>query len=266
LNLGDIFSQQADKEAAPKFDENWLLPILTEQMEADSRKQVQETKWRASSIGGCPRYLMYQRKGYDDNKDAKSLITLFIGTQVHEFLQGFLQKTGLLKSLEEKVRVIDINDAEGSYDGLLSHPDGEELLEIKTMNVEAYQRQLLYRKIYPKYIFQANFYMLALGVKRARFVFVNKNGLFTQEFEKEHKGEGLNPLWFEQILYADPKIQQAIRDRVIELDSHLVNETMPERKTVSQCSYCPVADRCKAESKLEKAAKKAADKTSKLND
>jgi hypothetical protein len=252
--LDDIFGEEPAYEETGEL----LLPLLRKQMEVENKRYVKEPKIRASSIGGCPRFITYMLTGYEEQKTAKDVITLELGTVVHEILQKYIANIpgSVLRSLEQKVMMDSSEDAAGSYDGELVINGERFLLEIKTMNAEAYQRMILYRKIYTKYKHQANFYMNALGIKKTIFIFVNKSGVFSDAFQKEHGEEGFDPILFEMVYYADPKIVKEIQERVIDITNHMKNGTRPPYKLCSQCSYCAVKDRCKAEWKEEKAATK----------
>jgi CRISPR/Cas system-associated exonuclease Cas4 (RecB family) len=253
MDIDSLFNiPSTQKEEVVRSDEPIFIPMLIKAIEDKYAKTVEPSKkavFRASGIGGCGRAILYKLKGYEDRKDAISLLALEQGTFIHEFLQGALGD--ILEASEDEVMLFN-NRLSGHFDGEVLK---DYLLEIKTMNHLAYQRMAVYKKIYPKYLMQAAVYMKARGKKKCIFVFVNKSGVVNDDFKKQYPE--IHPVFLEIIVDYNDKLFDSVRDKVDSLTEHFNNNTMPEyEKILSECSYCPFKEQCKKDRKAEKKAKK----------
>lgn len=273
MDLNKLFDEDfsAKKDWKPK---KVITPIIEKSiLEYNSSKNDETpTLFRCSGIGSCDRRIVYETRHPELKgiKDAKSLFVVNVGTVIHELLQEYLNDK--LKSLEQRVYYSDL--LSGSYDGEFSAQitgDKEDsLLEIKTANVEVYQRFLLYpNTLYAKYKKQASAYLKALGLKRAYFVIVNKNGGLLSDFKKENVGKftELEEVFLEIVYDLDEKYLEEIDEKIATRKYHIDVGTLPPRKKVSECNYCPFQSngQCEEDHKQEKELKKKEKAESKNN-
>lgn len=255
MNLNDVFANAKEPKSFMPVRNNILIPILAKQMRDENKKmynKAEEATFRASGIGGCPRKMMYQLLGYENTPEHLSVFTLQQGTLIHEMIQGYLQRSGIIESLEEELHILP--QLKGHYDGVIKINGERYLLEIKTINHLAYERVSKYNTIYNKYVLQAHCYMKALGLTKCIFLFVNKGHMVTEEFAKENPH--IDPVFHEIELKFDDNVWQDIQDKLSLLTEQFNLGIMPPAKKVSECSYCQFADKCKQDWKEEKAAKK----------
>lgn len=245
--------------AKQEMDRAILTPMLEQlilERNKEERVQNKEKLFRASSLGYCDRQVLYKLKGLEDEKTGIEYFTLNLGTAVHEVLQAYIAGSSMAISSEDEITVEEIPNTTGHYDYLLQIGEKRVLLEIKTCNVEAFERLALRPLPYESHKLQATFYMLSLEVDDAIFLYVNKNGMLTSKFARENPG--IHPLFLE-IPY---KLEQKCVDKIVEITyrrkHHYDTDTMPEYKAISQCTYCPakIKDQCKIDRKLEKKARK----------
>ena len=140
MNLNDIFANVGKPKQLMASRNNILIPILTQQMRDENKrtyKKADDATFRASGIGGCSRKMMYQLLGYDSEPDHLSVFTLQQGTIIHEMIQGYLQRSGIIESLEEELNILP--QLKGHYDGVIQINGERYLLEIKTINHQAYE-------------------------------------------------------------------------------------------------------------------------------
>jgi CRISPR/Cas system-associated exonuclease Cas4 (RecB family) len=254
LNLNDLF---AGVDARPYIPakQNKLLPILINQMEQESKRthiRKEEPQFRASGVGGCKRKMMYKLLGYEEQLGHISVFTLEQGTLVHEMIQGYLQRAGIVESMEEELRILP--NLNGHYDGVIVLNGERYLLEIKTINGEGYERLVKYNSVYKKYIIQAHCYMHALGLTKTLFLFVNKNHSLSDACKEEVPSA--DPLFHEVEVKFDDKVWEEIKDKIAELTDNFKNGIMPPFKRVSECSYCTFKNKCESDWASEKESKK----------
>lgn len=258
MNLNDIFAGIDSKSYIPA-KKNKLLPILIKQMEDESRKvyeKKEEATFRASGIGGCKRKMMYKLLGYEEQLDHISVFTLEQGTLIHEMIQGYLQRAGVIESLEEELKILP--NLNGHYDGVVVINGERYLLEIKTINGEAYERLLKYNTVYRKYVLQAHCYMHALGLDKTLFLFVNKNHMLSDSCKDDVPNA--DALFHEVEVKFENDTWKEIKDKVCELTNNFKNGVMPAFKRVSECSYCTFKAQCESDWQIEKENKKKAKK------
>lgn len=288
MNLNDLFDKGAKGDSgsgSPKKKE-WknfgkkqakrsLVKEIEESIVAYNKKIEDEagpypTLFRSSGVGGCNRQLIYERLGVEgDRPNFQSYAIMNTGTALHEMIQNWLGEK--LETLEERV-YFHPTLLSGSYDGVFKEGfffDGEkDGLEIKTCGVSHFERMIVNPGnwyISKKYAIQAQSYMAALGTKRQRFIYFNRNITLTDSFLKEH-GEGTyHPFLLELVYERDEKIIQEIHERItnnkILIDKYFAEENpdildyLPEYKVTSNCDYCPYAKsgRCKADHKEQQA-------------
>ena len=255
MNLNDIFANAGKPKQLMASRNNILIPILTQQMRDENKrtyKKADDATFRASGIGGCSRKMMYQLLGYDSEPDHLSVFTLQQGTIIHEMIQGYLQRSGIIESLEEELNILP--QLKGHYDGVIQINGERYLLEIKTINHQAYERVSKYNVIYNKYILQAHCYMKALNLSKCLFLFVNKGHMLTEEFATENPH--IDPVFHEIELSFDQEIWNEIESKLGLLTEQFNLGVMPPAKKVSECAYCQFAEQCKQDWAKEKAAKK----------
>jgi hypothetical protein len=260
MNLGDLWDAPAQK-----IEYNIYKPIFVPILENTIAKQTkrvypksEEPAFRASGLGSCPRLTLYKLRGVvEEEYEAKSAITLDMGTAVHEILQNYLTKDGLLDSLEETVSTEEVVNTTGHYDGVITIDNKRYLIEFKTTNVEAYQRLATKPIPWKKHQQQATFYMKALGVDVCLFVYINRNLALLSDFEKANPD--VNPVFLEVPFKYDPKLLEKNAEENQALTNHFYAGTLPKYERNSTCDYCPseTKERCKIDRKLEKAAEKA---------
>lgn len=262
-SLGDLWSAPA-KYVEQVVYKPIFIPIMEEIISKESKQiypKSDEPVFRASGLGSCPRLTLYKLRGLvEEERDAKSSITLDLGTAVHEILQGYLNKHGALDSMEETVSTPEVINTTGHYDGVVTIDGVRYLIEFKTTNVEAYQRLALKPIPWKKHQQQATFYMKSLNVDTCLFVYINRNLALLSEFEKNNPH--VNPVFLEVPF----KYTQTLLDQNAEetraLTEHFNKGTLPKYERNSTCEYCPDAtkERCKVDRKLEKAALKEKNK------
>lgn len=261
MNLNDIFDGINNRPFAP-IKKKKLLPVLINQMSEESAKiypPAKEPTFRASGVGGCQRKMMYKLLGYEERHDHVSAFTLQQGTLVHEMIQGYLQRAGVIESLEEELNILP--NLNGHYDGVIILDGERYLLEIKTINHIAYERVAKYNTVYKKYLLQAHCYMKALGLKKAIFLFVNKSHTLSDEYKVENPD--IDPLFHEIEIKFDNKVWQEVEDKIGELVQYFENRMMPAVKKVSECSYCNFREKCQSDWEIEKQKKRKASKNKK---
>jgi CRISPR/Cas system-associated exonuclease Cas4 (RecB family) len=254
LNLNDIFNGITDTVEYKK--KNKLIPKLIEQMTLESKKTrpvAQEAKFRASGMGGCKRKMIYELMGYESEPDHVGAFTLEQGTLIHEMIQGYLQRAGVIESMEEELQILP--ELNGHYDGVINLNGERYLLEIKTINHIAYERVSKYNTVYKKYVIQAHCYMKALGLNKCLFLFVNKGHTVSEEFAQQNPD--IDKLFHEIEVRFDNKIWGEIESKVSELKEYFSSKTLPPMKKVSECSYCTFQNKCYSDWESEKIAKKA---------
>lgn len=253
MKLGAIFG---GKPISPPKPEYIFIPILEEAMAKANPEHPyngEEPVFRASSLGYCLRKQLYKLKGYTEEKTAKEHFTLNLGTVVHEMLQKYIAEyTTIGISSEETIQLEELKYRTGHYDYLVKIAGKKYLLEIKTSNVEAYQRLALRPIPYAKHKRQATFYMKALGVTEAIFLYVNKNGSLLADFAKENPD--VHPVFLEVYYKLEEKLHKENVNENNELIEHFRNGTLPPYVAVSECSYCPasIKDQCKKDRKIER--------------
>lgn len=254
MNLNDIFAGINSQPYIPA-KKNKLLPILINQMETESAKvhpPAKEATFRASGVGGCQRKMMYKLLGYNEKYDHISAFTLQQGTVVHEMIQGYLQRAGIIESLEEELKILP--NLNGHYDGVIVIDGERYLLEIKTINHVAYERVSKYNNVYKKYILQAHCYMKALGLTKTIFLFVNKGHTLSDDFRRDNPD--IDPLFHEVEVRFDKKIWAEIEEKIGELVNYFETKTMPPMKKVSECAYCNFKSKCENDWAEEKQQRK----------
>jgi len=258
LNLNDVFAGVNNYAYVPAKKKK-LLPTLINQMEEESKKTyppAKEPAFRASGVGGCQRKMMYKLLGYDERHDHVSVFTLQQGTLVHEMIQNYLQRAGVIESLEEELQILP--NLKGHYDGVIQLEGERYLLEIKTINHVAYERVSKYNTVYKKYLLQAHCYMKALDLKKAIFLFVNKGHTISDEFKADNPD--IDPLFHEVEIHFDKKIWAEVEEKLGELVKYFDTKTMPPAKKVSECAYCNFKDKCWSDWASEKEQKKSRNK------
>jgi CRISPR/Cas system-associated exonuclease Cas4 (RecB family) len=223
----------------------------------ESQDRTGRAKFRASSLGSCQRQILYKLTGdYPEEKTAREVMTLNLGTAVHEVLQEYIKRIPGFVSMEDTVRFPEVVNTDGHYDGLIVINGKRYLLEIKTSNVEAYQRLVSRPVPYMKHQMQATFYMKALDVEETIFLYVNKNGMFVGDFAKMYPDA--NPYFLEIRYKLNPKIHELNVEFAKSLEMHYNDGTLPAYKKNSSCDYCPLAikEKCKSDRKVERRAAK----------
>lgn len=250
MNLNDIFAGVNSRTYIPAKKPK-LIPILTNQMSEESKKAyppAKEATFRASGVGGCQRKMMYKLLGYEEQLDHVSVFTLEQGTLIHEMIQGYLQRAGIIQSLEEELNILP--NLNGHYDGVIVINNARYVLEIKTINAAAYERMVKYGSVYKKYLLQAHCYMKALGINKTIFLFVNKNHLISDECKQEVPSA--DPLFHEIEIDFDKTIWQEVSDKIGELTEYFDKKVMPPMKKVSECAYCNFQNKCQLDWEQEK--------------
>lgn len=255
-SLEELFGAPAKKEATERRE--IFAPLLAKAIEAANTKEVpqaEEAVFRASGLGYCGRFIIYKLRGYTDKKTAQEALTLEFGTAIHEILQRYISGMKEFVTMEEEVSIEGINNTNGHFDGILNIGKKRYLLEIKSSNVEAFQRLSLRPIPYDAHKKQANFYMKALDIEETIFLYVNKNGKLLADFERANPD--VNPLFLEILYKREEKLHEENKNFVEYLTKCYKDGIMPEYKRVSQCTWCNFADQCKEDRKTERKAKKA---------
>lgn len=266
MKINDLFEMPAAKQQRSNNQRSDLIVSRLEKFIEESNYRVFEPKdepvFRASSAGSCPRSLIYGLKGYTDDKKASSWFILNTGTVLHELIQKYLEP--IIESMEDRVESDEL-PLNGHYDGIVNINGKRFLLEIKTVNVENYQRLLIFEQISGLYKKQATIYMHILGLKKCIFLFVNKNNKLTNEFEKQYESDKFNPVFHEIVFEYDEKMYEELKVELQNVIEHFKNGTLPEYKRVGKCNYCDFASKCKEDRELDKAKKKLEKKLGKVN-
>jgi len=145
-----------------------------------------QTNFRASGITDCPRAILFSMMNLPQDKypraksdTAKGYKLMRQGTAIHEIVQEYLQGLGILKKEDtEKV----IKDEEylfsGHCDGILTFGDKRVLLEIKTINDNAFQTLSQPKEAH---FYQGQVYMHFINkifndhIAEILFLYVNRN-------------------------------------------------------------------------------------------
>jgi hypothetical protein len=245
-----------------------LLQILEEQsLKSNTRKLPPGNNLRASNFGGCLRGLLYKSRGYEEEIDLGTQLTFEQGHAIHHEIQKLLQEAGILLSMEQEI--FPLPEVPGHYDGIIEYL-GKSLLEVKTVGFGQFERLFRYgsRQVSNKYKIQAHLYMKALDLPKTVFLFVNKNRQCSDEFKKEFPEA--NQQLFEYILFFDEEFyQENVVNKMASYKQHLEDNTLPPRKKIGECDYCPFEAQCKTDHESEKVAKREqakADKKSAAKD
>jgi CRISPR/Cas system-associated exonuclease Cas4 (RecB family) len=218
--------------------------------------------WHPSSLSGCDRKSLYEIRATPktDERDGRSKRILRVGHIMHEFVQAALADYPGVRFIAEVPLFAGPLRIRGSADGLLVYliegEDGDvEALEFKTINSMAFKYGDLPK---PDHAIQLSVYMKLLreygatlkdgtivpplGPKltRGRIVYVSKDDLRISEHT---------------ILWTEGK-NRTIEDKLVVLESHLADGTLPDRlpdqvdkktgktKRAWLCGYCPYQTLC----------------------
>jgi len=259
VKLEDLFSATPSKREYEK-PKDILIPIIQDILEKENLIEYEakdEPIFRASGIGYCERATLYKMQGYQDIKKFNEVCMLNLGTAMHEVLQGYLKKVpGLVLSMEDELKS-DEMPVTAHQDGVLNINGKKYLLEIKTCNVTAFQILTMYPKPYNSHKNQVTMYMKMLGVTDTIFLYVNRNAMFTPEFDKEYKGHTFNPVFLEIHYKFDDNLYSEIKDKVSSMIEHFTNGTMPlYEKRLSECGRCQFLEQCKLDRKEDRKREK----------
>lgn len=259
MDLNKLFE---DAEKRSSFSHKNLAEILDEQAAIHTKKSFEPgSRLRASSFGGCLRANLYKARGYEEHHDFGTLLTFEQGHKIHEVIQELLSQAGMMISMEKEIETIP--GVPGHYDGLFKYL-GKSLLEIKSVGYGQFERLFKFgqRQVSKKYKIQAHLYMKKLGVNKVVFLFVNKNRQCSDEFAKEFPGA--NQQLLEMVIDFDEDFyDKEIIKRKAEYDEHITNGTLPERKSCSECDYCPFLAKCKSDHEEEKVVRRETAKAEK---
>jgi len=153
---------------------HWIETTLDDYDQTDKRKPKMRDYFSPSSISQCPRAVWYHMTGHEqDAVNANSLRRMGVGSAYHEWVQGKLQKAGVLVSAEVEV-THDDPPMKGFYDGIIRNPEtGEDhLLEIKSRSDNKYALRYLPR---PEHLVQWNLYSVMTKVTKGILFYINKN-------------------------------------------------------------------------------------------
>lgn len=234
-----------------------------------ARQSIREPdqKFHPSAIFGCPRQAIYAYRGTSESnpRDFKSQRTLWLGTQIHEWLQDAIAShPDVLESYSEvHIDIPELNIV-GDADVLYRTAAGWELGEVKSIGAFA----LKYAKELPKpdHKQQAMTYLYAL----------RQYGSVAKKDCKKHRfpsrcpvvsplGDELSRICFAYIgkddlgpneHYVDwePAFEQELKDKVEYLSSYANDiSSLPPRLPFTgkqmdtkdwRCKYCPFMDLC----------------------
>jgi len=193
---------------------------------------------------GCNRLLYYRYIGEQPERNfPPRLLRIFhTGTKIHEQLQGYLNEIARRSEgadvfcdevhvCPENSKVANDLEINSTTDGLweINVPKLQIrfLLEIKSIKAELFQH--ISSKPNPENVVQTNVYMGCADVPLANILYYCKNDSVMAEF----------PIVF------DPKIWQAIVDKINFVRECAVNDEPPPRETGFHCKQCRYKHICK---------------------
>lgn len=193
---------------------------------------------------GCGRLLYYRYIGEPPDKKfpPRTLRIFNTGTKIHEQLQGYLneisRRSGGVDVFTDEVRVHEGNsevanqyEIDSTTDGLwIVKMPGTHIrfgLEIKSIKAELFKD--ISSSPSPDNIVQSTVYMGCLDLPLFNILYYCKNDSVMAEF----------PILF------DPKIWQAITDKIDFVRKHAVDEEPPPRESGFHCKYCRYSHICK---------------------
>jgi hypothetical protein len=180
-----------------------IIKAIDTYLEERSRDERPIRCFHPSSLHRSPRELYWHYlEGDTQEFDARTLRIFDNGHSVHERLQGYLDKAGIL--LESEVPVASEEyEIRGHTDGIIKINGMEGLLEIKSMNARNFHSA---HEPKPDHLIQVNVYMFCTSIPRACLLYECKDDQNLKEFFVKQDPEILNPV-LEKIRY----VQECLR-------------------------------------------------------
>jgi hypothetical protein len=174
-----------------------------------------------SSLAYCPRklYEAYLLPTHVKTGQDPRLQRVFAnGHDVHDRLQGYLYKTGLL--VEDEVLICDTEfEICGHTDGLLNINGNFGVLELKSINKSGFMKLLVPD---PDYIIQMNVYMHCLDLDWGILLYESKD---SQEFK-------------EFLVNRDQEIIDQVLGKILYVKKYIARGYAPPRHQSRKCEYC----------------------------
>jgi CRISPR/Cas system-associated exonuclease Cas4 (RecB family) len=197
--------------------------------------------------GSCPRYwyLAFEGNVFENKSDGPGIANMQSGTAAHKRIGDALQRTEIVKWLEQPIRYDD-PPIYGQGDGMFVLDGQDILIEIKTTNDTAFEYRKQSRKASKSNKLQLLIYMKILNHTNGALIYENKNThelLVIPVIPTKEDVEEVNKLfdWMK-------RVRQAFKDK-----------QLPERisrKGTKMCAACPLEKVCdsreKGDIKIEK--------------
>jgi hypothetical protein len=169
-----------------------LIKAVDEYLKAKPRDERAKNCFHPSSLHKSARELYWHYLEGDNNQrfDSRVLRIFDNGHYVHDRLQAYLSDIGILIQTEVPVENKEY-EIEGHTDGIIEINGVKGILEIKSMNANAF-----YSFYEPKsdHLIQVNVYMFCTGIPRACLLYECKDNQELKEFFISQDEKILNPV------------------------------------------------------------------------
>jgi hypothetical protein len=195
------------------------------------RRESKEFKFYPSSIGKCPREIVYAMLGYPRPEIPSRVLRIFDnGDSMHERYQNWFAEMGILISPELPIKDDELGIS-GRTDALIRLNDELILVELKSSNANQFERMQKAGAPREEFSQQLQLYLHLTGIKKGIILIENKNDQSILEFEEEYDNTMANELV--------RKIRSCIH--------HAKEGTLPDRpfnKSSFECRYCDFNTEC----------------------
>jgi len=207
-------------------------------------QSLHQSRFRASGITDCPRAILFSMMSLPTDKyprakndTAKGYKLMRQGTAIHEIVQEYLEGMGVLKE-EDKEKVIKDDEYlfVGHCDGVLTFDEKRVLLEIKTINSNAFKTLTQPKE---EHFYQGQAYCYFLDkvfndhIEDILFLYVDRN---TDNLD-------MKAFWVQR----DENVIGMITNKLKVLKEYFTKEEVysippgfsPEIATFNPCNWCP---------------------------
>lgn len=241
--------QKAYAEASEELHEQTFIPLIIECLQKKREEEAAERppgrSLYISDVGKCHRQIALSIKETEETNPTSpdALLNMHFGTVMEKDIAELLKKYSDLKIFEQTGSVIKKNGQEirgrSDFEIIMSSKDGLELIELKTISMEA-ATWMLRKKEYAKdeHARQLNLYMHNLGYKAGRLVYLLRSAT---------KGARIG--WEVTVKYNEEQARKDIEELVL-LGSKVESEEevpIPSEYTDPSkfpCGWCKYQDYC----------------------
>lgn len=235
-DAAEMYNEMQSRPASLIEMLNNHLPAINE----ESNKERDNTYFHPSTIGFCSRKIAYIMHEFPAPDLDPRVIRIFEnGHSMHERFENWFDSMGIQiaaevelspdspdQAIAERCRELDIR---GKTDSLIEIGGEYYLVELKSANDRMFKNFLQEPK--EQHVEQLQLYMYLSGVHQGFLLYENKNDQSLKEFLIEYDEEMVNRL----------------REKILNVNEHVNNNTLPEREFTRshwQCKYCDFSGIC----------------------